>query len=120
MWVGVTLAILVELVPTSSRASMLAAYLFIISNIGGNMNIIVPKLKSLFTGSPRLKYPLLILFPGLYLLSGLLFLLDIVVVRYEAKQRGQTAVIPEPIQYNYRTFSSEAEPDCPSDEEVNL
>ena len=48
MWVGVTLAVGLELVPTPLRASAVGVYLFIISNIGGNMTLLVPPLSRAF------------------------------------------------------------------------
>ena len=48
MWVSVSLAVLVELVPSEIKTTAIAAYFFIISNIGGNMPLLVPPLKSLF------------------------------------------------------------------------
>ena len=42
MWIGITLAIVVELVPSTIRTSAVAVYLFIISNIVGNMPLLVP------------------------------------------------------------------------------
>lgn len=48
MWVSVSLAVLVELVPSEVKTTAIAAYFFIISNIGGNMPLLVPPLKSLF------------------------------------------------------------------------
>lgn len=48
MWVGITLAVVVELVPASLRTFAIAVYMFIISNIGGNMPLLVSPLKSVF------------------------------------------------------------------------
>lgn len=48
MWVSVALAVLVELVPAEVRTTAVAAYFFIISNIGGNMPLLVPPVKSAF------------------------------------------------------------------------
>jgi hypothetical protein len=48
MWVGITLAVVVEVVPSQLRTSAVAVYMFIISNIGGNMPLLVPVLKSAF------------------------------------------------------------------------
>ena len=48
MWIGVTLAVGLELVPTPLRASAVGIYLFIISNVGGNMTLLVPPLSSAF------------------------------------------------------------------------
>ena len=48
MWIGITLAIVVELVPSNIRTSAVAVYLFIISNIGGNMPLLVPPIREAF------------------------------------------------------------------------
>ena len=48
MWIGITLAIVVELIPSSVRTSAVAVYLFIISNIGGNMPLLVPPIQQSF------------------------------------------------------------------------
>lgn len=48
MWVGVALAVLVELVPSEVTTTAVAAYFFIISNIGGNMPLLVPPVKTAF------------------------------------------------------------------------
>ena len=73
MWIGVTLTVVVELVPNTIRSPAIAGYLFIISIIGGNMPLLVPPLKRLTS----LRTALYILFPGLYLLSSVLFLLTV-------------------------------------------
>ena len=51
MWVAITLAVLVELVPRRLRTSAVAVYLFIISNVGGNMPLLVPVLMTAFDHS---------------------------------------------------------------------
>ncbi len=52
MWIGVCLSVLVELVPEKLRITGVGVYFFIISNIGGNMSLLVPPtqraLESLF------------------------------------------------------------------------
>lgn len=48
MWVGVTLAVAVELVPSQVRTSAVAVYLFIITNIGGNIPLLVPPITKSF------------------------------------------------------------------------
>ena len=73
MWVGVTLTIVVELVPSTIRTPSIAYYLFVISIIGGNMPLLVPQLKKVY----GLRTALYILFPGLYVLSSVLFLLTV-------------------------------------------
>ena len=48
MWVGICLAIVVELVPTPLRTVAVAVYLFIISNIGGNLPLLVPPIQNAY------------------------------------------------------------------------
>lgn len=48
VWVGITLAVVIELVPKELRTASIALYLFIISNIGGNMPLLVPPLQNFF------------------------------------------------------------------------
>lgn len=48
MWVGITLAVVIEVVPVPLRTSAVAVYMFIISNVGGNVPLLVPVLKSAF------------------------------------------------------------------------
>ena len=65
MWVSVTLAVVVELVPSAVRATAVAFYFFIITNIGGNLPLLVPPLEK----ATSLKVALYILYPGFYLLG---------------------------------------------------
>ena len=51
MWVGVCLSILVELVPEELKNTGVGFYFFIISNIGGNMQNLLPPLQTLFKNS---------------------------------------------------------------------
>ncbi|KAK2567009.1 Sphingosine-1-phosphate transporter SPNS2 [Acropora cervicornis] len=96
MWVGVTLTVVVELVPNMIRSPAIAGYLFVISIIGGNMPLLVPPLKKITS----LRTALYILFPGLYLLSSVLFLLTLFSLkrdlrRVEAEQDVIKPLLPE-------------------------
>ncbi|KAH3800834.1 protein spinster homolog 1-like isoform X2 [Dreissena polymorpha] len=78
MWIGITLAVVVELIPSNIRTSAVAVYLFIISNIGGNMPLLVPPIQKGFenqgfTKSGSLRGALYILYPGLYVVGAVLF-----------------------------------------------
>ncbi|XP_059174698.1 protein spinster homolog 1-like [Physella acuta] len=97
MWVGVTLAVAVELVPSQVRTSAVAVYLFIITNIGGNIPLLVPPItksfeNSGFTKAQSLRGALYILYPGLFLLGGFLFLLTMFVVKRD-QRRAQMEVV---------------------------
>ena len=50
MWFSITLAIVVEVVPSNVRTSAVAVYLFVIHNIGGNMPLLVPPIQEAFEG----------------------------------------------------------------------
>lgn len=41
MWVGITLVVVVELVFSEIKIIVVVVYFFIISNIGGNVNLLV-------------------------------------------------------------------------------
>ena len=69
MWIGVCLAMVVEMVPVGVASAAVALYLFIINNIGGNISLLLPPLQSKI----GLRYSLLLLFPGCYLLAALFF-----------------------------------------------
>jgi len=48
MWIGVCLTCVLELVPEKLRGASVGYYLFIITNIGGNIPLLLPPLKTLF------------------------------------------------------------------------
>jgi len=103
MWIGVLLAVMIDLVPKAFTSVSVAIYLFIRINISGNAPLLVPFLKKMYDvkhtytfyasplsggnesgealqlfevtqiGSQGLKTCLLWLFPGVYILSALLF-----------------------------------------------
>ena len=80
MWIGVTMAVVVDIVPVLIQGSAIAVYLFIITVVGGNFNILVTAFVQ--AGLER-EWALLITFPGLYMLSSLLFILTFFVLRCE-------------------------------------
>ena len=48
MWIGVCLSAVVELFPPQLRATAVGVYLFVISNIGGNMELLITPLRRHF------------------------------------------------------------------------
>ena len=93
MWVGVTLTVVVELVPNTIRSPAIAGYLFIISIIGGNMPLLVPPLKRITS----LRTALYILFPGLYLLSSVLFLLTVFSLKRDMRRAQEEEEVIRPL-----------------------
>ncbi|ELT91494.1 hypothetical protein CAPTEDRAFT_23970, partial [Capitella teleta] len=69
MWIGVCIAIVVDLVPVDLTASAVAVYFFIIQIIGGNMPLLVPPIADMW----GMQTALLICFPGCYILGALFF-----------------------------------------------
>ena len=51
MWVGVCLSVLVELVPENLRNTGVGFYFFVISNIGGNMQLLLPSVQAAIKNS---------------------------------------------------------------------
>ncbi|XP_041370209.1 MFS-type efflux pump MSMEG_3705-like isoform X2 [Gigantopelta aegis] len=91
MWVGVTLTVLVELVPSNIRTSAVAVYLFIISNVGGAMPLLVPPIQQAlenngYNKTDALRGALYVLYPGLYVLGSVLFLLTMFVLKRDQKK----------------------------------
>ena len=80
MWIGVTIAMVVDIVPVLIQGSVIAVYLFIITIIGGNFNILVTVFVQ--AGLDQ-EWALLITFPGLYILSSFLFIVTFFVLRCE-------------------------------------
>ena len=87
MWVGVCLTVLIELVPNHLRTTGIGFYFFIISNIGGNMQVLVPPVQALIKRTFKLteieafRGALYIFYPGEYILGSLLFLLTLLVLK---------------------------------------
>ena len=83
-----TTAIVVDLSPSRIRTTAIAVYLFIITVIGGNFNLLVAPLeKSLPTDSKyeSTRWALFLTFPGLYALSSVLFILTFFLMRIDLK-----------------------------------
>ncbi|XP_014672430.1 PREDICTED: uncharacterized protein LOC106812934 [Priapulus caudatus] len=95
MWVAVTLTVLVELLPASVRTSGVATYFFIISNVGGNMPLLVPPLQTAFTNAgysqiDSLRGALYVLYPGLYVAGSILFLITLLSLRRDVAHVART------------------------------
>lgn len=93
MWVGVTLTMVVELVPNTIRSPAIAGYLFIISIIGGNVPLLVPPLKNVTS----LRTALYILFPGLYLVSSVFFLLTLFSLKRDLRRAQEEEEVIKPL-----------------------
>ncbi|KAL7633895.1 UNVERIFIED_CONTAM: hypothetical protein RMT77_015856 [Armadillidium vulgare] len=72
MWLSVVFAVLLELLPPPIHTTSIAVFLFIINNVGGNAPLLITPLRKAFD----YRTAILILYPGCYLLSSLLFFLS--------------------------------------------
>lgn len=77
VWIGVCLAVVIELVPARMVAVAVAFFLFIINNIGGALPLLIPSLQAKI----NLQHTLLVLFPGSYFLAAVLFAIALIVVK---------------------------------------
>ncbi|XP_006817387.1 uncharacterized protein LOC100373025 [Saccoglossus kowalevskii] len=77
MWGSVAMSAVVEQAPRGRQTLALAFYVFSINMFGGNLNIIVPFMKSVI----ELRYTLLVLYPGVYTLALIFCLLTIPLAR---------------------------------------
>ena len=91
MWIGVTLALVVDLVPSYIRTTTIAVYLFIITLIGGNFNLLV--VACIEAGLSRTT-ALILCFPCLYALSSVIFLITFFVMRYDLNKKKQMDQMP--------------------------
>lgn len=69
MWIGVCVAVVVDLVPPHLTASAVAIYFFVIQLIGGNINVIVTPIADAL----NYRLALLITFPGFYVAGAAIF-----------------------------------------------
>ena len=100
MWIGVTLAIVVDIVPSKIKTAAVAIYLFVITVIGGNFNLIVDPITKSINSEYALPIALTVTFPGLYFISSFLFLATFFVVRYDIKRRARLEEASNEMQLN--------------------
>lgn len=92
MWIGVCLSVVVELVPENLRITGIGVYFFIITNIGGNMQVLVPPIQNFFQNTfdfstlTAFRASLYVFYPGEYILGSLLFLVTLLVIKSDLKQ----------------------------------
>lgn len=68
-WFAVLFTVIVEVVPADVRSIVIAIFLFLMNNIGGQIPLIVTPMKDPL----GFRYSLMIIWPGCILLSGILF-----------------------------------------------
>ncbi|KAK3851121.1 hypothetical protein Pcinc_042206, partial [Petrolisthes cinctipes] len=71
MWFGVLFAVLLELVSGSVQSTGLAIFLFVMNNVGGNLPVLIDPLSNLLS----YRTALLIMYPGGYFASSIVFFL---------------------------------------------
>ncbi|XP_013414102.1 probable sphingolipid transporter spinster homolog 2 isoform X2 [Lingula anatina] len=90
MWIGVCLAVVIDLTPPQLRTSAVAIYMFIITAIGGNLLLLLP---SLSTAMNDMRGALVVLYPTLFGASAVAFLVTIFV--FWNIQRKKMKVVQE-------------------------
>ena len=74
LWIGVCLAIIIEMVPRRMVAVAVAFFLFVVNNIGGLLPLLIPALDRQL----ELRYIMLVLLPGAYVVAAILFAITMV------------------------------------------
>lgn len=88
MWIGVCLVVVIDLVPPHLTSFAVAVYLFIINNIGGSLNLVLPALEDAI----GLRSALVVLFPGMYLAAAVLFSATLLLIFCREKIGKRTAL----------------------------
>ncbi|XP_050708531.1 sphingosine-1-phosphate transporter SPNS2-like isoform X2 [Eriocheir sinensis] len=83
MWLGVLFAVLLELVPGKVQSTALAVFLFVMNNVGGNLPVVVDPLTNLLS----YRTALLIMYPGCYLASSVVFFLTSFLLREDTPKK---------------------------------
>lgn len=95
MWIGVCLSVVVELVPERLRITGIGVYFFVITNIGGNMQVLVPVVQDFFASTFNLatlqafRGALYVFYPGEYILGSLLFLITLLVIKRDLRKMNK-------------------------------
>lgn len=95
MWVGICIALVIELVPSNMKTTSLSIYFFWIG-IGGFFPGLVTPIQTFFCGSSPhdcnngLRWALIVLFPGLYVLSSLIFFASMIFLKRD-RQKAKAA-----------------------------
>jgi len=99
MWVGICIALVIELVPSAMKTTALSIY-FLWIGIGGFFPLLVTPIQTFFCGdepascNKGLQWALIILFPGLYLLSSLIFFVSLVFLKRDTERARRRRAIP--------------------------
>jgi len=93
-FIGVCITIVVELFPARMRALAVGVYIFLIQNIGGNMEMFIPPLRyhleSTYPSMSTLKglqISLFVMFPGMYITAALLYVI-VICMLYCCRDQG--------------------------------
>eukprot|EP01084_Bolivina_argentea_P036501 67535_1 len=92
MWVGICIALVIELVPSKMKTTALSVYFFWIG-LGGFFPLAVTPIQTFICGNNRpascnvgLQWALVILFPGLYAVSSLIFFTSMIFLKRDRKR----------------------------------
>ena len=94
MWIGVSFAVIIEMVHPTLRTTSVAGYLLVMNVVGGNINVLVAPLSRAI----GLRKTLLLLYPGMYLASAILFFVTLCLSHCQSKRTSrQTNGETEPL-----------------------
>lgn len=65
MWFGILFAMLLDIVPLSVKSSVIASFLFVMNNIGGNAPLLIEPLRQVLP----YRAAIMIMYPGCFLAS---------------------------------------------------
>ena len=92
-WLGICLTVAIELVPIEVTPASIALFLFITNNISSTMPLLLPVFENIY----NLKRAMLILFPGLYVLSAILFSLSLAILMFSDFCQERNGVKSKPL-----------------------
>jgi len=109
MWIGVCVAVVIDVVPADLTASAVAIYFFVIQLIGGNINVLVTPLSDAID----FRSALLITFPGFYVIAAVIFAMCLSV--YTCRSRAtDTSVAEDDHREDYTTKNGKSDDGLPT------
>merc|ERR1711997_545968 len=84
-WFAILFTVIVEMVSLEIRSIVIAVFIFIMNNIGGNLPVVVTSVTLLLEGD--LQRALYIFWPGFIGLSGILFFITSLPLKRQGEQK---------------------------------
>lgn len=93
MWMGITICVVIEVVPMQRRTFSLSLFLFAVAFLGGNFNLLLTPVQNFANNS--ITDALLLLFPGMFALCSMFFMAALIILRARAKKKAAIGVVPK-------------------------